>query len=251
MLTSIDGFPAIPLSRPHPSENLISLYRLDSIAKTVERKNPITGEKTNRLRKSYGSKIRDFPGKNQPVSNPEEFTRMMEIPEEEWYALKVSGNHIPQQFSSETLAKLEKISEVFQPGRLGSEEEKKWKDFFETDDAPGKGAIQQHNAKMNSIPVNSSASQPKGYDNESIRPTRRGVKRSYHDDSFEGYNEAFDDEVASEDIFAADSGGKDTRFSSEQEVEKGKKARTRPPDPPRGTGRSRGRGRPRGRCQRK
>ena len=174
----------------------------------------------------------------------------MEVPEEEWYAHKVSGNHIPQQFPSETLAKLEKISEVFQPGKLGSEEEKKWKDFFETDDAPDKGAAQQRNTKMNSTSVNPSANQPKKVDNEPIRPTRRGVKRSYHDDSFEGYNEAFEDEAAGEDIFAADSGGKDSRFCPGQEVAKGRKALTRPPGPPRGTGRGRGRGRPRGRRQR-
>lgn len=52
------------LSHPSPLDNLLSLYGLEPIAKSLARTNP-DGSKGVKLRKSYKNHIQDLPGKHQ------------------------------------------------------------------------------------------------------------------------------------------------------------------------------------------
>ena len=82
---------AVPRSRPHPTQDLFQLYGLEPLANSVRRKDPVTGEKINKLRKSYESKIKEFAGKNKPVVNEGEFFHLLNWPDEEWANTRNDG----------------------------------------------------------------------------------------------------------------------------------------------------------------
>ena len=198
----------IPKPDIHVSQNLISLFGLDDIAKSVERRNPVTGEKTNRLRKSYENHIKDFPGRNKAVSRPGEFAALLEIPEENWQADHVAGREIYRGFPETLMKNLERLEHSMEPGTLPLDEDAKWRNALSLDEPMVKSSGQQPPAKGNlgKTPVQDPTTA--SVESERPRPLRRGTQRSYNDSSFEGYNEAFDDGSDDEPMAAA-YGGKD------------------------------------------
>jgi hypothetical protein len=200
--------PSAPVQRlaPHPSQNLISLYKLDDLMKSVRRTDPMTGEKINKLRKSYEGKVKNLhiAGINKPVSTPGEFVVLggkpaSEVPEgegilnythEEWLAKKLSSRPI-QQPSENFQAKLDKALQM-RPGPIL--EADKWRKIIGNDELPktktsfdgNKSTIAQANTARNSPSLKASGP---------VRPERAGAKRRYDDRSYSGYGEGLSDDV--------------------------------------------------------
>lgn len=200
---------ALPRIRPDPSQHLLSRYGLSALHAKVARTDPVTHEKINKLRKSYEGQIKNFAlaGRNKPAKDeiPEgqwsSLNMMMLEPEESWYASKVTGKKI--EVTPDLQARLHEAMSL-QPGRMKGHEY--WSDLLghekprppqlqETGGKrPSAGAVQRPHMNGNSVRPMSHAA------GEGVRPRRAGKKRSYADDSFEGYGDGFvDDEAADMD----------------------------------------------------
>lgn len=164
----------------------------------------MTGEKINKLRKSYEGKIKDFAlaGRNKPfkVDVPEggkgKLRSMMEdIPEEQWQAENAARNI---EISSDFGTKLTKAMEM-RPGTVRNNEV--WEDAL--------GHEKTRVVAMPEVPVrkNLPATAPTRVPSGMVRqhpstgqdiarPRRANKRRSYADDSFEGYGDGFVDDEA-------------------------------------------------------
>lgn len=201
--------PSAPVPRlaPHTSENLIARYNLEDLMKSVRRTDPETGEKINKLRKSYEGKIKTLriAGVNKPSSIPAEFVAMggkllSEVPEgtkgildytpEEWLDMTLSGRPI-QAPAEDFQAKLDKALQL-RPGTIL--EADKWRKTIGADEATkvktsfdgAKGVVPQASTARNSPLLKASAS---------VRPERAGAKRRYTDQTYSGYGEGLSDDV--------------------------------------------------------
>ena len=190
--------PTAPLlrQRPHISDNLISMFGLEKIALAVRRTDPVTGEKINKLRKSYEGKIKNYnlPGVNKPVATPgqwidgpSERPGLMDYSQEKWQEEK-AGDKVAtsQKAAVNLLAKLDRAVQMA-PGKLDDGE--KWKKLIGTDGIPiprpaiAKGALVQQKSAHPSPKLSAAA-----------RPSRTSSKRRYDDDSYEGYGGGFVDD---------------------------------------------------------
>ncbi|KAI9710901.1 MAG: hypothetical protein M1820_002336 [Bogoriella megaspora] len=193
-----------PVSAPHPSQDLISMYGLDSMAASVARKDPVTGEKINKIRKSYETKIKilGLSGKAKPTSNPNEFLGLLDIPEDSWQATEVSTRDIKNGMTSTLEAKLDRALQIA-PGKLPPEEADKWKSILSVDEPTKVKSNLNPKNKSGSAPAappSAKASSPPSSNPETSRPQRAGKKRRYDDASFEGYAEGnVDDGNSSQD----------------------------------------------------
>jgi hypothetical protein len=196
---------ALPRIRPDPSQHLLSRYGLSGLHEKVARTDPVTHEKINKLRKSYEGQIKNFnlAGRNKPVKDeiPEgqwsSLNLMMLEPEESWYASKVMGKKI--EVTPDLESRLQKAM-FLQPGRTKDDEY--WSDLLLHEKA--KPAQVQETASKR-VPT-STIQRPQVNGNsgrnvlhatgDAIRPRRAGKKRSYADDSFEGYRDSFVDDEA-------------------------------------------------------
>lgn len=201
---------AIPRIRPDPSQHLLSRYGLSDLHAKVARTDPVTHEKINKLRKSYEGQIKNFAlaGRNKPTKDeiPEGqwsgLNLMMLEPDESWYASKVLGKKI--EVTPDMEARLQKAL-FLQPGRTRAHEQ--WDDLLGYEkprpvqmphDPAGKraavpGATQRPPPHVNG---NTLRTLSHGSAAEAPRPRRTGKKRSYADDSFEGYGDGFVDDEA-------------------------------------------------------
>jgi len=191
-----------PLSAPHPSDNLVALYDIDDIAASVARRDPLTGEKINKLRKSYEGKVKNqgLPGRNKPTDIPGELLGFMEWPEEGWYDQRVYGRDLTEALRAPMMTKLERALSM-QAGRLPAQEYEKWKNVLGVDEGsaarntPVIGPVQ--NAAQTVLqrlqPTSMRASAPASPRGTGLRPDRSGKKRRYDDASFEGYEYQEDD----------------------------------------------------------
>ncbi|THZ16397.1 Rox3-domain-containing protein [Aureobasidium pullulans] len=192
-----------PISRPHPNENLINLYGLQSIANSVRRTDPITGEKINKLRKSYEGKVKNFglTGKNKPTDLNEELRGLLQWDPESWYDQRVHGRELDKAESSPLMATLGRAL-TMNPGTLPADEHNKWKSILGLDDGnktPSQPAskIPAHSQMLKaqassmraSAPASPRASNPNG-----IRPDRSNKKRRYDESSYTGYNESYQED---------------------------------------------------------
>ncbi|OCK86395.1 Rox3-domain-containing protein, partial [Lepidopterella palustris CBS 459.81] len=187
------------ISRPHTSQNLIELYGLNSIAASVARKDPVTGEKINKLRKSYEGQIKklQIAGKNKAISNPDELMNFMGWPEQEWQNQKVYGKSVMDGLSGDVLGLLDRALQMA-PGGLPPDQAEKWRNLVATDDGvkskagvdvPGKKPLQSTPNTRSPATLSPAV--------KAVRPERAGTKRRYNDTSFVGYGEGFaDDDVA-------------------------------------------------------
>ncbi|KAF2842145.1 Rox3-domain-containing protein [Patellaria atrata CBS 101060] len=194
----------IPLSRPHGTQDMIQLYGLQPIASKYLRKDPVTGEKINKLRKSYEGQIKTMglAGKNKHTKTPGVFTGMMSFPAEEWQVQKVDGRNVAEGLPASILSKLDSAVKMA-PGKLPPSISQTWRSIVGTDDAPSKPTKPQVQQQA------SAGNRPVGAPSPTIkaaRPERSGTKRRYLDSSFTGYGEGFVD-----DDTADTSGGEDDR----------------------------------------
>ncbi|PGH17162.1 hypothetical protein AJ79_01300 [Helicocarpus griseus UAMH5409] len=194
-------------SGPNPSLDLVSLYGLGPVAASVARTDPVTGEKINRLRKSYEGKIKGLclAGRNKPVKAepgaPGGLKYLTLWPEEEWQNQKVYGKEIKVAEPESSFLKQQLKAMKLEPGTLPNHEF--WEDALGHEKpskvAPGTGTdaktvgtlpgqVRRPNQANGAYP---SVSTPVA---ENTRPKRTGKKRSYNDSSFVGYGEGFPDD---------------------------------------------------------
>lgn len=118
-------------SKPYLTQDLLSVFGLQPLVASVARTDPITGEKINKMRKSYEGKLKalKLAGRNRAVKhevetndagNPKEgrLLGLLELatwPEEEWHNTKMMGREVQKGISNATQAKLEKATHML-PG---------------------------------------------------------------------------------------------------------------------------------------
>ena len=189
---------------PDPSLDLISLYGLGPVAKSVARIDPITGEKINRLRKSYEGKLKPLglAGRNKPLKQepgtPGSLRHLTMWPEEEWQNQKVYGKEIKVATMDSQLQQLQQAMKM-EPGTVPNNDY--WEDVL-GHEKPSKhaGGAGDGVKKFGITPSGGAAratSQPNGASTptepERTRP-RRGRTRHSDDKSFVGYGEGYADD---------------------------------------------------------
>ncbi|KAL2828944.1 Rox3 mediator complex subunit-domain-containing protein [Aspergillus cavernicola] len=187
---------------PDPSVDLISLYGLGPVANSVARNDAVTGEKINRLRKSYEGKLKGLrlAGRNKPVKHDPAtlggLRHMTMWPEEEWQNQKVFGKEIKVADIDSALHGLQIKAMKMEPGTVPNNDY--WEDVL-GHDKPTKHANAGEPVKKVPTPTNAgrATSQfngtPAPTDADRARPSR-GRKRHYDDNSFVGYGEGFADD---------------------------------------------------------
>jgi hypothetical protein len=196
--------PTAPVARgqPHGSQNLISLFHLDGIAASVRRTDPKTGEKINKIRKSYEGKVKQLhiAGINKADGVKNEFIfngGILDIPQDVWHATKVAGNPVSNGMTASLLAKLDRAV-AMAPGPLPRDDSERYKKLIGTDEAP-KAKVADALKKVGGAIANGaqtgvSTGIPSPNMRPAVRPARQNSKRSYHDSTFTGYGEGFADE---------------------------------------------------------
>ena len=200
----------------HLSTNLLSVFKLDPLVATVARFDPITGEKINKMRKSYEGQIKQLllSGKNKSIKHEEAVAtpnaaKMMGLcemaawPDEEWQSQKVHGKSAQRGLSDATKSKLEKAF-LLHPGPVP--EGNKWEDILGIDRPNPNAHFKLSNTKIRkdskgnvhpssaTTTNNSNSATTTGDANEPIRARRNTKKRRYDDGSFEGYGEGYVDD---------------------------------------------------------
>ena len=194
-------------SRPHGSQNLFRLYGLERLAKSVARVDPVTGEKINKLRKSYEGHIKtlQIAGKPKAVKMDDVFSGPMGLPDDHWEAIN-AGKEPQRKLNVDQTALEPEFSSLLDsafggmgPGALPPSDASKYKAYIGTDDTlrPKPAADTQARTPLpSSAPTPSNHALPR-------RPERSGSKRQYNEDSYQGYSEGYGDD------FATDSTGED------------------------------------------
>lgn len=209
-------FIAYTMTGPDPRLDLISLYGLGPIAKSVARTDPVTGEKINRLRKSYEGKLKGLglAGRNKPVKHepgtPGGLREMTMWPEEEWRNQKVFGKEIKVAEIDSALHKLQTRAMKMEPGPVPNNEY--WEDVL-GHEKPSKHVSAGKEKAAVSASTPRPPSQPNGApavaEPERTRPSR-GRKRRYDDNSYVGYGEGYADDDPDDAAFYSngEDGGK-------------------------------------------
>jgi len=208
----------VPRSQPHPSQNLVELYDLGRIQKSVARRDPVTGEKINKLRKSYESKVKNLglEGRNKAQAAPGLIEGLIDQAWENptgdgrtWWQAQYEENTLltDPNAQNELFSKLDSAFDLA-PGQLPAKEHKDWHNQLGLDDvlataaSGGRtplGTVKAPAAAPSAIAktapaVAARSSAPSSPRNIPGRPERSGKKRRYDDNSFEGYTGYGDDD---------------------------------------------------------
>ncbi|OJD10855.1 hypothetical protein AJ78_08246 [Emergomyces pasteurianus Ep9510] len=197
-------------SGPNPNLDIVSLYGLGPVAASVARTDPVTGEKINRLRKSYEGKIKGLglAGRNKPVKvepgAPGGLRYLTLWPEEEWKNQKVYGKDIKVAEPDSSFFRQQLKAMKMEPGNLPNHEF--WEDALGHEKPPKVIAAADVSMAKTAGTVPGSIRHPMHTNGtppmvstptaENTRPKRTGKKRSYNDSSFVGYGEGFPDDEA-------------------------------------------------------
>jgi hypothetical protein len=194
------------MSRPHGSQNLFKLYSLESLARSVARTDAVTGEKINKLRKSYEGHIKQMQiaGKPKAVKMDNIFKIPAEYPAEVWHDLHVRGKEIDQALNPEKTGLnsafgglLDSAFAGMAPGPLPNADAARYRTYIGTDDVvkPKPQDAPSHRP----TPHTSAAPTPGSLAGRGVaRPERSGSKRQYTDAAFQGYGEGYNDEYNAE-----------------------------------------------------
>lgn len=209
-----------PHSRPHSSQDLIKLFRLEDIATSVRRVDPATGEKINKIRKSYEGKVKELKiaGRNKAVSTAGQWAYdpestelpLLGRPDEDFQAMVANPNPTslliskllapgPRGSDSLLAAALQMT-----PAKLPDRTVERYKYLIGPDDGKPKPTLADGARKPTGLPSQLSAAgarPPSPAVRAIARPERAGAKRRYNDSSFGGYGEGFadDDDLDSSD----------------------------------------------------
>lgn len=178
----------------------------------------MTGDKINRLRKSYVGKVKELglEGRNEAKQGQAELEGLvdpawsMELQDGRTLWQDHKGDFILGEHNQDSLFELLGPALDMRPGHLPSAEHNQWKNMLGLDDSsltkptptstspsattqPTKTAAS--NLLSKTVPAtavrNSAPASPR---NLTARPERAGKKRSYKDASFDGYAEGFEDD---------------------------------------------------------
>lgn len=193
-------------SRPHGSQNLFELYGLNNLAKSVARTDPVTGEKINKLRKSYEGHIKtlQIAGKPKAVKMEGKLSMLAYAPEQDYYLSAVNGKEIHKALNKGGPGLSAEFEDLLNGALMGMDkgplppaDANKYRTYLGTDEtakpkAPIEGAPHRglQSAATTPNPHASSAGA------KALRPERAGSKRQYTDASFHGYGEGFTDDYA-------------------------------------------------------
>lgn len=208
----------------------MSHFNLQSLVSSVARTDPATGEKINKMRKSYEGKVKALrlAGRNRAVKNqPGKSMGLLEMaqwPEEEWVNQKVHGRPVQAGLSDAALAKLDKAMQM-QSGPVPNTNEYDWDDLLGTEKIKPLPTVEERSKKA--LSADPSKSKVNGQVNgahvpanavaaaEVTRPKRAGKKRRYDEDSFEGYGEGYNDDIEDRQTHASGySSGENSRTGS-------------------------------------
>ncbi|KAF2189753.1 Rox3-domain-containing protein [Zopfia rhizophila CBS 207.26] len=201
-----------PMSRPHGSQNLFELYGLSKVANSVARTDPATGEKINRIRKSYEGHIKNMQiaGKPKAVKMENAIMKHLDWPDEEYHMQRVHGRSMESALTPDLTGLSANFENLLNqalpmaPGPLPTVDTQQFKTYLATDDgskskagAEKKGLQPSSTAQSSAVP--SPAPKPP-------RPERTGTKRRYNDSSFVGYSEGYADDDIAESTGGEDDG---------------------------------------------
>ncbi|KAL6702596.1 hypothetical protein ACN47E_001326 [Coniothyrium glycines] len=192
-------------SRPHGSQNLFKLYGLEPLASSVARNDPVTGEKINKLRKSYEGHIKalQITGKPKATKMDRVFLEPLMYPADDWHNSQVQGKELAKSLSPDQntlnldLGKLlDGALAGMAPGPLPSGDAAKYRAYIGTEETvkpkPQEPSAHRPSPFPSATPVPNSSTAHRGL----ARPERAGSKRHYTDTSFQGYGEGYGDEYA-------------------------------------------------------
>ena len=201
---------AYTLPSAHPSNDLLSLSGLDPLAQSVARTDPVSGEKINKLRKSYEGYLKSFnlSGKNKAVKHEGEMSAGLAgditwMPDDMWNNQQVMGRNLEDGLSDGLLDKLD-AAMTMQPGPVVNNDY--WEGMLVDDKmvkppVPGDPASRKAMPVPGNVPGKGKAngvvgSQQQQQQPVANRPQRASKKRRYDDDSYEGYGEGFEDDAS-------------------------------------------------------
>jgi hypothetical protein len=177
---------------------------LSKLAHSVARTDAATGEKINKLRKSYEGQIKksQIAGKPKAVKLDRALTNLMQIPDMEYQQQNASKEIEKTGLNAQGTGLSSSLSELLNgalggmvQGDLPPAESAKYRQYLGTDDPakpkPAPAAIPQRLAP--SASATPSAQSPAS---RASRPERAGSKRQYTDVSFQGYSEGYGDDYA-------------------------------------------------------
>jgi hypothetical protein len=178
---------------------------LNDLARSVARTDPVTGEKINKLRKSYEGHIKalQIAGKPKAVKMEGVLTNPLMWPDEEYQVQRVSGKEMKTAYNAETGGITKSFDDLLNsafagmaPGPLPSADSARYRAYLGTDEA-SKPKPNTEGAPPRTVPPTAAATPHHGaLGSRASRPERSGSKRSYTDVSFQGYGEGFTDDVA-------------------------------------------------------
>ncbi|KAH7095362.1 Rox3 mediator complex subunit-domain-containing protein [Paraphoma chrysanthemicola] len=195
------------VSRPHGSQNLFKLYSLESLARSVARTDPVTGEKINKLRKSYEGHIKAMQIAGKPKAQKMEgvFSIPASYPLDYYQQTQVHGKEIERALNPEGTAltaefgnSLDLAFAGMAPGPLPNADANRYRTYIGTDDIikakPQDGPPQRPTPHASNAPTPGNSAAGRGVN----RPERSGSKRHYTDAAFQGYGEGYNDDFGAE-----------------------------------------------------
>lgn len=193
-------------SRPHNSQNLFELYGLNNLAKSVARTDPVTGEKINKLRKSYEGHIKSLQiaGKPKAVKMDGKLSMLANIPEQDYYLSTVNGKEMKKALNPSGTALSADFEDLLNgalagmdKGPLPPADANRYRTYIGTDET-AKPKIPMEGAPHRGLQSTATTPNPHASSAASrlARPERSGSKRQYTDASFHGYGEGFNDDYA-------------------------------------------------------
>ena len=198
----------------------------------MARRDPVTGEKINKLRKSYENKVKSlgFAGRNKAQANQNELQGLLDpLWDEEvqpgqslWEAqTRDSGKQLGNHDAERDLSSKLDAAFQFLPGRLPVQLHKEWQNMLGLDDQSGGAGTKANttpsvkpavgSAISKTAPAASARASAPASPGNVARPERSGKKRSYQDSSFEGYDQGYDDDGYS-------TGGRDSAKRQKRKV---------------------------------
>lgn len=189
-------------AQPVLSADLFELYGLSGLAGEVARVLP-DGTK-NAMRKTYKGQIKKlgltghFDAIKKEPNDPEGFLSLIDCPPQEWEVLFVNGKEISNGLRPEVQRALPKATTMAR----GPISKDKWDSSVLADFAGDRGVRGSSSAKATAPgtplhPASGGVPRLKGQGlgaSDAARPRRAGKKRSYGDNSYEGYGDSFQDE---------------------------------------------------------
>ena len=145
---------AIPHSTLPLTADLIQLYDLTKLQASVARRDPVTGEKINPLRKHYANKVKalGLEGKDRPMKKPGELFGLVDPGWDEkvadgrtlWQAAREEAPLEKTADEEVVLGKLEAAFSGIKVGHLPREEHDQWRNLLGLDEVPASStAIKQ------------------------------------------------------------------------------------------------------------